>query len=95
MDGYDAAGERVYDRVAGKTCHQCRQKTIGKRTRCIECQSADVRSQSPGPHLHPPLSCHACPLVSPEGSHHADLHHLAAAHTCTAGTAIAGDPVTP
>ena len=43
MDGYDAAGERVYDRVNGKTCHQCRQKTIGKRTRCGHCESADVR----------------------------------------------------
>ena len=28
VDGYDAAGQRVYDKVEGKTCHQCRQKTI-------------------------------------------------------------------
>ena len=64
VDGYDAAGERVYDRVHGKTCHQCRQKTIGKRTACSECQSADVRSSLrpffavlaapvPGAHLQP------------------------------------------
>jgi len=45
VDGYDAAGERVYDKVHGKTCHQCRQKTIGKRTHCSHCQSADVRCQ--------------------------------------------------
>ena len=43
VDGFDAAGERIYDRVSGKTCHQCRQKTIGKRTHCRHCNTADVR----------------------------------------------------
>ena len=56
MDGYDAVGERVYDRVNGKTCHQCRQKTIGKRTHCSHCESADVRPPTSKPeyHLAPP-----------------------------------------
>ncbi|KAL5708125.1 hypothetical protein ACHQM5_018953 [Ranunculus cassubicifolius] len=30
-------GRRVYDQVKGKTCHQCRQKTLGHRTCCIQC----------------------------------------------------------
>ncbi|KAL5708124.1 hypothetical protein ACHQM5_018952 [Ranunculus cassubicifolius] len=30
-------GRRVYDQVKGKTCHQCRQKTLGHRTSCIQC----------------------------------------------------------
>lgn len=30
---------QVYDKVDGVTCHQCRQKTLGKRTSCSECQS--------------------------------------------------------
>ncbi|KAL5708121.1 hypothetical protein ACHQM5_018949 [Ranunculus cassubicifolius] len=30
-------GRRVYDQVNGKTCHQCRQKTLGHRTSCIQC----------------------------------------------------------
>jgi hypothetical protein len=41
-DGYDAAGNRVYDKVNGLTCHQCRQKTLGKRTCCAGCESLQV-----------------------------------------------------
>ncbi|KAK1293280.1 hypothetical protein QJS10_CPB17g02545 [Acorus calamus] len=37
VDGYGKDGKRVYDPVKGKTCHQCRQKTLGHRTRCSEC----------------------------------------------------------
>lgn len=43
MDGYDAQGNRVYDKVNGLTCHQCRQKTLGKRTCCAGCESLTVR----------------------------------------------------
>lgn len=39
VDGYDKAGNRVYDQGRGATCHQCRQKTICKHTRCSHCQS--------------------------------------------------------
>lgn len=39
VDGYDAHGNRVYDKAAGMTCHQCRQKTLGKRTSCSSCGS--------------------------------------------------------
>jgi len=39
VDGYDADGNRVYDKVRGQTCHQCRQKTMGKRTACSSCAS--------------------------------------------------------
>ncbi|KAK9833126.1 hypothetical protein WJX74_007989 [Apatococcus lobatus] len=38
VDGYDAAGQRVYDKIEGKTCHQCRQKTICKHTSCSSCE---------------------------------------------------------
>ncbi|KAL9245757.1 hypothetical protein vseg_019373 [Gypsophila vaccaria] len=37
VDGYTADGTRIYDSVQGKTCHQCRQKTMGQRTRCCKC----------------------------------------------------------
>ncbi|KAJ3697406.1 hypothetical protein LUZ61_001111 [Rhynchospora tenuis] len=37
-DGYDKDGKRIYDPVKGKTCHQCRQKTMGYRTSCCKCQ---------------------------------------------------------
>ncbi|XP_006294044.2 uncharacterized protein LOC17890325 [Capsella rubella] len=37
VDGYDKDGKRVYDPVTGKTCHQCRQKTMGYRTQCSVC----------------------------------------------------------
>ena len=39
VDGYDAKGNRMYDKVGGKTCHQCRQKTLGLRSSCSQCQS--------------------------------------------------------
>ncbi|KAI3432866.1 hypothetical protein D9Q98_010449 [Chlorella vulgaris] len=39
VDGYNASGDRIYDKVNGQTCHQCRQKTMGKRTCCSGCQS--------------------------------------------------------
>ncbi|KAK1423377.1 hypothetical protein QVD17_18679 [Tagetes erecta] len=37
VDGYGKDGKRIYDPVRGKTCHQCRQKTLGHRTHCIQC----------------------------------------------------------
>ncbi|KAL9229741.1 hypothetical protein vseg_005176 [Gypsophila vaccaria] len=37
VDGYGPNGSRIYDQVNGKTCHQCRQKTLGQRTRCSRC----------------------------------------------------------
>ncbi|KAJ7562950.1 hypothetical protein O6H91_03G090000 [Diphasiastrum complanatum] len=38
-DGYGSDGVRIYDSVRGKTCHQCRQKTLGLRTWCNNCES--------------------------------------------------------
>ncbi|KAK3002808.1 hypothetical protein RJ639_019374 [Escallonia herrerae] len=37
VDGYGKDGKRIYDPIIGKTCHQCRQKTLGHRTNCCEC----------------------------------------------------------
>ncbi|XP_051141039.1 uncharacterized protein LOC127258287 [Andrographis paniculata] len=37
VDGYGKDGKRIYDPVKGKTCHQCRQKTLGHRTTCSQC----------------------------------------------------------
>ncbi|CAH8344694.1 unnamed protein product [Eruca vesicaria subsp. sativa] len=37
VDGYAKDGKRIYDPVRGKTCHQCRQKTLGYRTQCSKC----------------------------------------------------------
>ncbi|PIA56134.1 hypothetical protein AQUCO_00700468v1 [Aquilegia coerulea] len=37
VDGYGNDGKRIYDPVKGKTCHQCRQKTLGHHTHCIKC----------------------------------------------------------
>ncbi|GER35695.1 zinc-finger domain of monoamine-oxidase Arepressor R1 [Striga asiatica] len=37
VDGYGKDGKRIYDPVKGKTCHQCRQKTLGFRTHCSKC----------------------------------------------------------
>ncbi|KAI4314917.1 hypothetical protein L6164_027778 [Bauhinia variegata] len=37
VDGYGNDGKRIYDSVKGKTCHQCRQKTLGYRTQCSKC----------------------------------------------------------
>ena len=38
VDGYSSAGQRIYDKVEGMTCHQCRQKTVCKHTSCSSCQ---------------------------------------------------------
>jgi len=51
VDGYDSSGNRVYDKVSGQTCHQCRQKTLGRHTACSECQTLHVRR---------PTRPHAC-----------------------------------
>ncbi|XP_019176324.1 PREDICTED: cell division cycle-associated protein 7-like [Ipomoea nil] len=37
VDGCGTDGKRIYDPVKGKTCHQCRQKTMGLRTHCWKC----------------------------------------------------------
>ncbi|KAL5714887.1 hypothetical protein ACHQM5_016789 [Ranunculus cassubicifolius] len=37
VDGYGKDGRRIYDPVKGKSCHQCRQKTLGYRTHCSKC----------------------------------------------------------
>ncbi|KAG5061138.1 hypothetical protein GLYMA_01G181700v4 [Glycine max] len=37
VDGVGKDGKRIYDSVLGKTCHQCRQKTLGYRTCCSQC----------------------------------------------------------
>lgn len=37
VDGCGQDGKRIYDPVRGKTCHQCRQKTLGLRTHCAQC----------------------------------------------------------
>ncbi|CAN6449374.1 unnamed protein product [Victoria cruziana] len=37
QDGYGRDGKRIYDSLNGKTCHQCRQKTLGYRTSCSKC----------------------------------------------------------
>ncbi|KAF3438882.1 hypothetical protein FNV43_RR17157 [Rhamnella rubrinervis] len=37
VDGYGNDGNRIYDPIKGKTCHQCRQKTLGHRTHCCKC----------------------------------------------------------
>nr|GMD51796.1 cell division cycle-associated protein 7-like [Ipomoea batatas] len=37
VDGYGKDGKRIYDPIKGKTCHQCRQKTLGHRTHCSKC----------------------------------------------------------
>ncbi|KAF3640418.1 putative carbohydrate esterase-like isoform 1 [Capsicum annuum] len=38
VDGYDEDGQRIYDPDNGKSCHQCRQKTLGQRTECRNCK---------------------------------------------------------
>ncbi|WOH10053.1 hypothetical protein DCAR_0729514 [Daucus carota subsp. sativus] len=37
VDGYGKDGKRVYDPIEGRSCHQCRQKTLGYRTECSQC----------------------------------------------------------
>ncbi len=39
QDGFNEKGDKIYDKVNGKTCHQCRQKYLGKRTSCSHCQT--------------------------------------------------------
>ena len=51
-DGYGADGNRVYDKVNGMTCHQCRQKTLGRHTSCSECQTLHVSAPMR------PCNCH-------------------------------------
>ncbi|XP_011039248.1 PREDICTED: uncharacterized protein LOC105135871 isoform X2 [Populus euphratica] len=38
VDGCGKDGKRIYDPINGKTCHQCRQKTLGYRTHCCKCK---------------------------------------------------------
>ncbi|KAL0536307.1 hypothetical protein IC582_025251 [Cucumis melo] len=38
VDGYGQDGKRLYDPVNGKSCHQCRQKTLGHHTHCSKCK---------------------------------------------------------
>lgn len=38
-DGYDEDGQRIYDPDFGKSCHQCRQKTLGLHTECSKCKA--------------------------------------------------------
>ncbi|XP_009796411.1 uncharacterized protein LOC107769063 [Nicotiana tabacum] len=38
VDGYDEDGQRIYDPDNGKSCHQCRQKTLGQHTECSKCK---------------------------------------------------------
>ncbi|KAA8536154.1 hypothetical protein F0562_028632 [Nyssa sinensis] len=37
VDGFDENRDRIYDPINGKSCHQCRQKTLGHRTHCSKC----------------------------------------------------------
>ncbi|KAM9305038.1 cell division cycle-associated protein 7 [Gastrophryne carolinensis] len=43
--------EKVYNRVTGSTCHQCRQKTIDTKTNCRNSECSGVRGQFCGPCL--------------------------------------------
>lgn len=64
VDGTDANGKRVYDKLNGMTCHQCRQKTLGKHTSCSCCNSLQVSAlatQFAVPSL-PLLPLHTCRL---------------------------------
>lgn len=56
-EGSGAFGSsRVYDKVDGSTCHQCRQKTLGARTSCSQCHSHVACSpRPPSPLLGTPL----------------------------------------
>lgn len=40
--GVFVQGSRVYDPVNGITCHQCRQKTIEKKTECSHCHKGHI-----------------------------------------------------
>ncbi|XP_026562000.1 cell division cycle-associated 7-like protein [Pseudonaja textilis] len=43
---------KIYHRILGTTCHQCRQKTIDKKTICHNKDCVGVRGQFCGPCLH-------------------------------------------
>ena len=43
--------DKVYDRVNGTTCHQCRQKTTDTKTLCHNLNCRGVRGQFCGPCL--------------------------------------------
>ncbi|KAJ7345634.1 hypothetical protein JRQ81_001584 [Phrynocephalus forsythii] len=45
------ASDKVYNRVTGSTCHQCRQKTIDTKTNCRNPECLGVRGQFCGPCL--------------------------------------------
>ncbi|KAG8432456.1 hypothetical protein GDO86_016918 [Hymenochirus boettgeri] len=45
------ASDKVYNRVTGSTCHQCRQKTIDTKTNCRNAECIGVRGQFCGPCL--------------------------------------------
>ena len=42
VDGFGSDGKRIYCKIEGKTCHQCRQKTLGHHTSCFHCESKAV-----------------------------------------------------
>ncbi|KAL8477878.1 hypothetical protein ACS0TY_029967 [Phlomoides rotata] len=52
VDGYDEDGQRIYDPHEGKSCHQCRQKTLGLRTNCYKCTGEAVTGQFCGDCLY-------------------------------------------
>jgi len=64
VDGTDATGKRVYDKLNGMTCHQCRQKTLGKHTSCSCCNSLQVSALAARllclPYLHSPYKYVSC-----------------------------------
>ncbi|KAG7244808.1 hypothetical protein INR49_029827, partial [Caranx melampygus] len=47
----DTMTDKVYDRVAGSTCHQCRQKTIDTKTCCHSEECRGIQGQFCGPCL--------------------------------------------
>ncbi|XP_069042366.1 cell division cycle-associated protein 7-like isoform X2 [Lepisosteus oculatus] len=47
----DNVAEKVYNRVAGSTCHQCRQKTVDTKTACRNPDCRGVQGQFCGPCL--------------------------------------------
>ncbi|XP_066492604.1 cell division cycle-associated protein 7 [Tiliqua scincoides] len=47
----EIASDKVYNRVMGSTCHQCRQKTIDTKTNCRNPECFGVRGQFCGPCL--------------------------------------------
>ncbi|XP_077773130.1 cell division cycle-associated protein 7 isoform X2 [Podarcis muralis] len=47
----ESARDKVYNRVTGSTCHQCRQKTIDTKTNCRNPECLGVRGQFCGPCL--------------------------------------------